>query len=436
MWLLVSFFLGLATAPAEAAQSSPEWSLHLDAKMEALSFPETYGENTNQNLYRLELDPIYTWKYLDSWKFFFKPNFTADPINHSESERFFFDPSETYIRYQSESFSIQSGYNIFSWGVTDGYNPLDLLNQKQYFNPLRSRKLGTPSLVFSKTFDIWDYELIYIPQNREAILPGTESRWLPRKTFVPQTPDNDLVLILPETLHYQYADRSDPDNARDHNAAFRIQRRGSTIDLSLIFYEGLAAFPLIQPVVTGTIVQISPKTVIAVDPNVLLNTKNYRIRQGGFTFVSSQKNFLFKYATSYIQSLGDDPLMTDWTHENVLGLEKTFNLGSQGLMIAVLQHAFINSQRADDSNFSTTEIFRRAWMLGGKMSWKEFWNISILALYDDVHSSHFEEVAVSRRFLDKWVVTLTVDNIQGPAEAPLGVYEKNDSYSLSLSRSF
>lgn len=430
--LSLTFFVGCFSE----ARSSTEWSLHLDTKLEATYFPEIYGEGTNQEFYRLELDPIYNWKYKDSWRFFVKPTFIADPNNNSDEEKYFFDLSEAYLRYKGETFSLQAGNNIFSWGVTDGYNPLDVINSKQYFDPLHSKKLGALSVAFTQTLDNWDYELIYIPKNREATLPGTESRWLPREVFVPQTPDNDIVLLLPQTLRYKYSSRESLNSALDNNAAFRIQRRGSFIDIGLSYYDGVASFPLVQPMVTGTIVQVSPKTVVQVDPDVLLNTKNYRIRQGGFTFVSNQWDFLFKYATGYTQSIGDDKNLPGWTHENVLGLEKTFNLGDSGILIAILQHSFISSERANDSNFSYTEIFRRAWMLGGKLTWKEVWNFSLLGLYDQTHGSNFEEITLGRRFFDAWVVSVTASFIQGPNDTPLGVYDKNDSYSLAVSRSF
>lgn len=435
-YCFILFFLFFNNFALAQTKRKTEWSLHLDTKIEGTYFPEIYGEDTNQDLYKLELDPIYNWKYLDSWRLFLKPTFIANPNNKSAEERNFFDVTEGYVRYQGDSLSIQAGNNIFSWGVTDGYNPLDVVNSRQYFDPLHSKKLGALSLVLSQTLDIWDYELIYIPHNQGATLPGTESRWLPRKIFVPQTTDNDLVLILPEILRYDYSSRKNLDEALENNAAIRIQRHGSFLDLGLSYYEGVASFPLVQPVVSGDIVQISPKTVIRVDPDILLNTKNYRIRQGGLSLVTSQWDFLFKYVTSYSQSLGKDALLPGWTLENVLGLEKTFSLGESGTLIGILQHSYISSERKNDSNLSVTEIFRRAWMLGGKMTWKEVWNFSLLGLYDDVRSSHFIEGSLGRRFFDLWIATFTASSIQGDADTPLGVYEKNDSYSLSVSRSF
>ncbi|WII71023.1 hypothetical protein QJS83_11175 [Bdellovibrio sp. 22V] len=423
----------LQTAEAKRAT---EWALHIDTKLEATYFPQDIGDNTNRDLYKLELDPNYLWKYKDNFRFYSKLTFVANPNNNSDEEKYFFDVTEGYFRYTGETYSLQAGANIFTWGVTDGYNPVDIVNQKQYFDPLHSRKLGSLSMVFSQTLGNWEYELIYIPRSREAILPGTESRWLPREVYVPYTPENDLVLLLPETLRYHYGTKESLDNALDNNGAFRVQRRGDVFDIGLSFYEGVASFPIVQPVVTGTIVAVSPKTIVQVDPDVTLNTKNYRLRQGGLTLTATFWEMLFKYASAYSQSIGDDPLLPGWTHENVAALEKNFPLGDKGFLIGVLQYSLITSERANDSNLSVTEIFREAWMLGGRMTWKEVWNYSLLGLYDQKHGSNFIEASIGRRFFDRWVLTFTADFIQGSQETPLGVYENNDSYTLSLSASF
>lgn len=436
-WLLSILFLFLfCQTPFVFAARKTEWSLHLDGKLETTSFQQEYGEDTNSDLQKLELVPIYRWKYLDSWRLHVKPLFIANPNNNSEEERYFFDPGETFIRFQTETISLQAGYNLFTWGVTDGYNPLDILNPKQYFDPLHSRKLGALSLSFTQALGSWEYDLVYFPQNRGSILPGTESRWLPREVFIPQTADNSLVLLLPENLRYDYSSRVELGDALKNNFAIRLQRRGSFIDFAISGYEGVAAFPFVEPVVTGDIIQVSPKTVIQVDPDVLLNTYDYRIRQTGFTFVSNQWNFLFKAAASYTQSLEDNPALQAWTNENVLGLEKTFNIGNDGVLIGILQYSFINTEKQNDSNLSITEIFRSAYMIGGRLTWREVWNLNLIGLYDSLRGSNFQELSLSRRFYDAWIATLTANFIQGSSTTPLGVYEKNDSLSLSLSRSF
>lgn len=428
---LLLFFCSLAEA-----RFYQEWNLHLDTRVQETYFPQEYGQDTNQNLTQLELNPIFDLKFSNDWKFFLKPTFVSSPNNKSTDEQTFFDPTETYLRYKGDVLKVQAGYNVFSWGVTDGYNPLDVLNPKQYFNPLDSKKKGVLSLAVNSSWDPWDIEAIYIPWSSGAQLPGRESRWLPREIFIPQTQDNNLVLLLPETLRYNYGSHQDLNDARSNNYALKISRRGEHFDFSFSGYEGVATFPLVEPLVTGSIIQVSPKTVVQVDPDVTLNTKNYRIRQGGFTLVNHSWDFLIKLASSYTQSQGDLQNLPGWTHENVAALERTFTLGESAVLIAVLQHSFIFSDRKNDSNLSATEIFRRAWMLGGKMSWKEVWSFSLLGLYDQERYSHYEEISIARKFFDAWNIALTARFIQGDQETPLGVYGKNDSYSLSVLRSF
>lgn len=434
-WSL-GFLLLIITSGAAQARRSTEWALHIDTKLEARYFPEDYGgEETNKENFRLELQPSYKWNYLESTRFFLRPDYVADPGNKSETEKNYFDFSEAYLRYQQDTITLQVGSALYSWGVTDGYNPIDVVNSKQYFDPLQSRKMGALSASFSQNFETWDYDVIFIPKNRGAILPGANSRWLPREVFIPETPDNDIVLLLPETLRYSFGTRENLNEALDNNLGLRLQWRG-LVDLGLYYYDGVAAFPLVKPRVTGDIVQVSPKTVVAVNPDVFLETQNYRIRQGALSLVRSQWDILFKLAATYQQSIGDDPYLPGWMQENVLAIEKNFQFGTDGMVIAVLQKSYVSSERANDSNLSTTEIFRDSWMLGGRLSWGEVWSGSLLGLLETRHSSHYGELGLGRRFGDAWLVNVSGRFIAGNPQNPLGVYEKNDSYSLSLSRSF
>jgi hypothetical protein len=413
----------------------PEWSLHLDSKLSASLFTQEYGEGTNNDLEQLELIPIYRWKNTDTYRFFLRPQFIWDPNNKSTEEQSYLD-GEAYFRIKGDTNSLQIGYNIFNWGVTDGYNPLDVLNPKQYYDPLHSKKRGLPSVVYSFNRESFNADFVYAPINVGTILPGVNSRWLPREVFIPQTPENDLVLVLPDNLRYTYGDREEFDQALHNNYGARLQFHSESIDIGLMYFDGASTFPIVQPIVTGQIVQVSPKTVINVDPDVTLDLKDYRNRMLGLTWVSSQLGFILKLASTYTNNVGEDPLLPGWIQENILGLEKTFDIGNEISFIGVLQGSYIRSERENDSNLSYTEIFRKAVMAGGRLTWKEVWNLNFLVLLDTGHQSNYEEITLQRRLYDAWTLALTADFIAGSEDTPLGVYSKNDSYTLSLSRSF
>jgi len=414
-----------------------EWGFTTDAKFETLDWPKSYGEDTNNTLNRLELVPTLTGKYEENYRLFFKPEIFLDPQNNSASERTYLDIGEAYVKYKDDNITIQVGSNILNWGVTDGYNPLDVVNMHQYFDPLHSRKLGAPSIILSKAYEHSDIELTYIPQNRSSQLPGVHSRWLPREVFIPESAATDgVVLLLPGNLNYSYAPRETLNYALDNNAALRWQWHLTNIDLAVYAYNGAASFPLVEPEVTGNILQVSPKTIVQVDPDVILHTKNYRLQQSGFSWVSSQWDFLFKFATSYSQSIGNDDLLPGWTHESILGVEKTMSFLSSGTLTAIFQHSVVETQVQTPSNLSVMEIFRNAWMLGGHGTWGDLWSSNAFILYDDNHYSRFIEISLARKFVDIWTLQLTADLIAGPSDTALGIYHDNSSYSLDLSRSF
>jgi hypothetical protein len=432
--ILVSILVPLGASAG--VWSDSEWSLITDLKLESLFWPSAYGQGTNRNLQQLQLVPTVSGKSGESWRAYFKPEFFWDPQNNSPEERVFLNVGEAYLKRQDPTFSVRAGSNIVNWGVTDGYNPLDRVNPRQYFDPLNSKKLGVWSLLFSHSSESAEQDLILIPRRQRSILPGTNSRWLPREIFIPQSQDNNVVLLLPNNIHFAYGEAVTLNEALDNNAAARLQWHLANIDVGLYGFSGASNFPAIQAEVTGTVLQVSPQTIIQTDPDVTLRVKNYRENQVGFSWISSQGNFLFKYAASYSQSQGDDPVLPGWSHQQVAALERNFNFGHDVMLVAVLQYSTIQSQKEKDSNLSVDDIFRRAWILGGRFSWNDVWTANAVALYDSVHFSQFQQVSIARRFFDTWTAELAALTISGDSATPLGIYSHNDNFRCSLSRSF
>lgn len=412
-----------------------DFNFGADINLEQTYFPKTIQSETDDHLSKFELQALADLKYKDSWRVLLHPYFLFNPQSTSDTEKFFIDPQDCSVKFIKNEFSLKIGYNIISWGVTDGYNPVDIINKKQLFNPLNSKKIGTLSILISETLPFFEYDLIYIPNSETSVLPGQNSRWLPREIFIPQVPNNDLELILPSNLRYHYGSRTSLNDALKDNFALRLQKNTSLGDLSLSAYDGAATVPIIEPVVSGTIIQVAPKTVITVDPNVVLNLKDYRIREVGFSIVAHPGTFLIKYATSYLQSVGNYANLPGWTHENILALEKHFNF-MQGHLTAILQHSFLLTDKQNDSNISLLGIFHDAWMIGGRVDWHDIWNSNFLLLFDNIHSSHLEEFSISRRLFDTWSLNFTATFISGSNHDPLGIFNKNQSTKLSLSRSF
>jgi hypothetical protein len=428
----LALVLAAAFAPL-AAHADSEFGA--DVRLAYTEWPQNYGETTNDRLTKLEIAPGASYKPTEKTRFVFKPYLLFDPGNTSPEERTFVDLGETTLRYKGDAFTIEAGSQIFHWGVTDGYNPLDVVNPEQYFDPLHAKKMGVVNLHYSHSSEQSEQELILIPTNRAAILPGPQSRWLPRKIFIPQDPNGNEELILPDTLRYTYESRETLNDAFKDNIAARLQWHWSGIDIGVIGYEGVAGFPLVQPVITGTIEQISPKIIIRTDPDVQLRLKDYRQKLIGGSWVSSQAGFLLKYATSYATSVGEDPLLPGWEHHNIIAVEKNFQPTEALTITAVLQHAFVNTERKNESNLSVNEIFRRAWMAGARIAYGDLWTVTAFALYDSIHFSNSQDITIARKFNDAWTIEVNGIAISGAPDTPLGVYDRNDSITLSLARS-
>lgn len=444
IYMLFLLFAGtpvLAEEIPEEIAEATEWDFSVDTRLETITWPQQLGAPTNNSLTRLQLIPTLTAKPSEAWRFFTKAELFLDPQNHSLEERWFADLSEAFVRRKWQTASLQAGNMIVNWGVTDGYNPLDVVNPRQYFDPLRSKKLGSPGLLWSNSTATTEQEIFYIPENRSPLLPGTESRWLPREVYVPWTGGGSQeTLIIANNLRYRYGYKEVLNEALKNNIAARFQYHSTgekvSFDISLIGFEGVAGFPIVQlREFSGTLLEVSPRQVIRAE-EVVLGIKHYRQRVVGYSWVSSQADFLLKYASSYSVSLGDDRSLPGWEHRNIIAAEKNFTLTENIGLTGVLQYSFVNSEISTNSNFSVNEIFRRSWMAGFRGTVGELWTITALGLYDTAHFSHFEDISVARRVFDVWNVQAGAIFISGAAATPLGVYDKNDSYTLSLSRSF
>jgi hypothetical protein len=75
-------------------------------------------------------------------------------------------------------------------------------------------------------------------------------------------------------------------------------------------------------------------------------------------------------------------------------------------------------------------------MTGFHLTYSDTWTATAFALYDAAHFSNYQDISIARKFRDLWTVQANVIFISGAPDTPLGAYDKNDSVSLSLSRSY
>ncbi len=362
-----------------------------------------------------------------------------DPENSSKQERLFWDFPEGFVQWSNLPWTLQLGMNTFTWGDTDVFNPLDVVNPRRFYDPFRSEKLGTPAVVIKRDFENFFVEGVYIPVQTKAKLPGESSRWLPRDVFRLKTfgGQGETRLLLPENMKYRFLPDLEIDNALKNNFALRMKFRFSGFDWTLMGYQGAAGTPDVRPAeVTATPVAATAGFTTAtfrLDPDVGLQAAYYPVRVTGTSFTWVLGNFLVKGAGAYthVKNRRFDLPSRIW--ENALAIERTFGVG-KGSLTALAQGTYVNraSNVADTTSISLARMFDEAVM--GALRWapNEVFTATGSYLRDMKFAGSMWHFDSSYKIRDGWRAKISADLLDGPTETPLGTYRRNDRVTLSL----
>ncbi len=374
-----------------------------------------------------------------SLRFRANPLVQWDPSNASKTEKVYWDFPEGFVQWSSLPWTVQLGMNTFTWGDTDVFNPLDVVNARRFYDPFRSEKMGAPALVVKRDFENFFVEAVYIPEQSKTKIPGENSRWLPRDVFRLKTfgGQGETRLLLPENMKYRFLPELEVDNALKNNLALRLKFRLSGFDWTLMAYQGAAGTPDVRPAeVTATPVAATAgftSATFRLDPDVGLQAAYYPIRTTGTSFTWVLGNFLVKGVGAYthVKNRRFDLPQRIW--ENALGIERTFGVG-KGSLTALVQGTYVNrgNDAVETTSVSLARMFDEAVM--GALRWapNEVFTATASYLRDNKFEGSLWHLDSSYKIRDGWRAKVSADLLDGPTETPLGTYRKNDRVTLSI----
>jgi hypothetical protein len=330
------------------------------------------------------------------------------------------------------------------------------VNSRRYYDPLNSEKIGAPTILVKREWENVIVEALYIPYQPETLLPGEESRWLPRdvyksRSFEGQPGTNGTTLsgniILPPVLNYHYTTKADLTASNRDNFGGRVKFRLPGLDWTLAGFQGAAVAPAVNivgiPQLTATLLPGQTLADAYVGPDIYLQALYYKNRMLGTSFAADVGQFIVKGASAQnhvVSSLagatnGGESISSrlpndDW--ENVLGLERTFQLGS-GQLTVLLQGTYVSRNEPLDTNsVSIARMFDKSSMLALRWAINEQWTVLVSGLDDFKYKGNLEHAEASYKVADGWLAKLTGDKLNGPDETPIGTYKRNDRILLSL----
>lgn len=427
-----AFTIWLTTASVVA--SDLDGSLGLEHRQ---YFQNQNGDvNTNLEIQDFELTARAKWQ--NHWRFRLDFKEEWQPNNTSQSERFWVNPREALVQYKQSAWSAKIGYNTFSWGVTDGVNPLDCLNAHRYQDFLDSEKIGVPSIALEVS-PLGHIEFVYTPWQTKTVLPGENSRWLPRDQLRISGVSGYTIDIADSNPHYHYLNDREWNQALENNFGLRWQAQVDSVEFSLVGFEGAGSSPVIVPHANLQVVSVSPKVELALDPNIGLEPNYYRERLVGGSLVATFNSWIIRLASNYwdtVEHHNEVPGWPSWNQENIAGIERSFN--SSDWLLTVLVQATYNV-RADgqsDSLSSITQLLDRAVLTGLRVARGERFQSLFIWGHDTRGEGDLVTGIASQSFLETWKATAQADWLTGPSGSPLGSYAHNSRFTLGLARSW
>lgn len=156
-------------------------------------------------------------------------------------ELYYVELNEAYLTIDTERIDLILGKKMMRWGTGDGINPMDLINSRDYRDPIASARADArlPILLANGIFMLGPVTiegvLIPKPEVNKFSLPNSpwEPKWL--KELRRSAESGEIVL----------AAREKPDDwFKNSEFAFRISTVRHGFDLALLYYNGYTDDPV------------------------------------------------------------------------------------------------------------------------------------------------------------------------------------------------
>lgn len=432
--LFIAVLLGLKAPPAGAVDGWKS-SMNPEISLEEQGYFQNQSPDKATPRILMGTKIPASVRYGRTWKFRALPTLGADPQNVSTEERYYWDFPEAYVQWQQLPLTMQAGLNTYTWGATDGFNPLDVVNPHRYFDPLRSEKIGSPSVLLKRDFESGVMEFIYIPKQRKTSLPGENSRWLPRQIYINDTVATSFGvarIISPTEFRYHYMDANELNQALSHNFGFHVKKQFPGLDLSLVGYQGAASTPVVAVAALSVVLTSFTTNTLTVNPDIYLRASYYKTRMLGASAVLALGDFLVKGESAYTQPVSQRNDISKHNSENVLGIERMLGVGAGSLTILAQGTYCDRKDPFDNNSTSLSRMFDRAAMLGLRWAPTEKFTWMLTGLYDSKYKGDLVHSDANYTLSDTVKVTAGADILGGIAGTPLGTYRKNSRGMMGL----
>lgn len=361
-------------------------------------------------------------------------NFEAEAEGNTQSipfnEALFVDLPEAFVERKWGSNKLRIGMDTVNWGVVDGYSPSNVMNTSGYFHPLRMPKRGSPMVEAAVGGEAIGVDLLYIPYQPRAILPSTDSRWLPRDVLVNLSSSLPTV-GLPDRLEYTYGNEIDWQNRRNNWGA-RLRSHIGSWDLQATHFVGASPFPKIRPTL---ILNTVGNEFVAQSP-IRLDVVTYKIRNTGVGITHAGEKVIFRAEGAYTEVTSSGYGLQPWSWTAVGGVETNFDIGSRTVALIANYYYGESPVKADNYISSSYRLFDRTVTFGTRWPMSDEWTWLATALYESNTKAWFWTAGFENKLSDAFKWGLTWRDFSAAENGLIKTFEKNDHLTLDLAYYF
>ena len=372
----------------------------------------------------------------DDFYYFVRPRFQLDnasrasdlfDVIETSEDRYYFNFDEAYVDYSSSKYRITAGKQVYSWGVSDTYKPVENLNPFDLVDLPTGRKMGVYSLGATGFWDKFTLDTVFVPWFTPSRLPKNDNRWSGSN----QAQISQLSSLLGYTPIVSPGGRDLPSSTLDNVQGGARLASSSLIpgwDLGLTFIQGIDPIGALE-------------ANLGAPPVVGLRQVFQKFREYGGTVSTTYGSAEFHTEVAYRDTV--DNAYDDDFVEYVGGVNYTFyNFPLVEQMRLVAEYAgesVVSSKETNNFIVDTGQYirpFKSSFLGSAEFKFTEETQFTLSSAYNFNGQDYYLQPKLSHKFYSGLQLEAGVDIMEGSPDSFFGRWDRSDRFFLISTYAF